>query len=190
MKRGRASGDRVWRTMRQWQSELTNTTTDNVKQREVNTAAAQSRGLNSLCIDLKVCQTGPSNCFYIVIILYSNVSVQHKYSGFGMKLYFLANCKSKKDTQSTEQNVWGQMKHHQATRKQQSEQWSTSKLSRKRINTTKHIEDNKSWNEQEREKNSGDEARLGSGLRGSSGGTLLENDRQWEGNTIKTNQEE
>jgi hypothetical protein len=186
MKRGRASGDRVWRTMRQWQSELTNTITDNVKQREVNTS--------SLRIDLKVCQTSPSNCFYIVIILYSNVSVQHKYSGFDMKLYFLANCKSKKDTQSTEQNVWGQMKHHQATRKQQSEQWSTSKLSRKRINTTEHIEDNKSWNEQEREKNSraacGDEDRLGSGLRGSSGGTLLENDRQWEGNTIKTNQEE
>jgi hypothetical protein len=33
------------------------------KSREVNTTAAQSRGLSSLRIDLKVCQTSPSNWF-------------------------------------------------------------------------------------------------------------------------------
>jgi hypothetical protein len=38
-----------------------------------------------------------------------------------------------------EQNFWGQMNHHHAATNQQSEQWSISKLSRKRINTTKHI---------------------------------------------------
>ena len=58
MKR-RASGDRA----KQKQEMNTNQTTDTQKQREVNTAAAaaavQSRGLCSLRIDLKVCQTGP-----------------------------------------------------------------------------------------------------------------------------------
>jgi hypothetical protein len=45
---------------KQKQEMNTNQTTDKQKQREVNTAAAvQSRGLSSLRIDLKVCQTGP-----------------------------------------------------------------------------------------------------------------------------------
>jgi hypothetical protein len=38
----------------------------------------------------------PQQLFLQCYYSYSNVSVQHKYSGFGMKLYFLANCKRKK----------------------------------------------------------------------------------------------
>jgi hypothetical protein len=71
---------------KQKQEMNTNQTTDKQKQREVNTAAAvQSRGLSSLRIDLKVCQTGPKKMFlHFYYSIHSNVSVQHKYAGFGL----------------------------------------------------------------------------------------------------------
>jgi hypothetical protein len=68
---------------KQKQEMNTNQTTD--KQKHNTAAAVQSRGLSSLRIDLKVCQTGPKKMFlHFYYSIHSNVSVQHKYAGFGL----------------------------------------------------------------------------------------------------------